>query len=147
MARRKLVWARQVTTWTNQTTVRFNPFFDFEAAWAANVLGITVVRIRGSVQAYDTDGSAVGQGVIGMRVTTRDALSTVSGPVTEPHADWMMWEPFPIVLSPTEIMTAHAFDVKSMRKIDEVDQAFVCAIQTPQGSTGALHTSCLLMLP
>jgi hypothetical protein len=112
----------------------------FQEEYGAQLLGCTVVRIRGLVTPFITGGTAPDTAVNGRwgivvesdnELTTQDPL--LQGPGARPHDDWMMWAPFefePDALGPVsnEPATWNAessvwgVDIKSNRKIEELGQ-------------------------
>lgn len=155
---RKLIWARQPAvnlTMLAGATQTVDLLANFETAYGAQLIGCTVMRIRGSVQTrlVTINAANVQQPVIVASIVTA-ALVTPTGPLSDPHADWMQYDSvypmhgadaagFPMIGN-------HVFDVKSRRKIDELSQR--CLMQftnTNGGSTveGVMSVSTLLMLP
>lgn len=127
--RRKWVWARagvvQLAVGPNGVS-RTNLLADFEQLYGAQLIGTTVMRIRGTV-AVTT--SAVG-GFQRLRMaakveSTQDpAPTSVDGPYGSPHDDWMLWEPFIVNGASTAYygndVAARVIDVQSARRLDEL---------------------------
>lgn len=152
-SRRKLVWARKraAQVFTAGTTLfKVNLLEDFEAAYGANLIGATVTRIRGAAVA-DMDGAAnvVLAARIGQESEVDAPPTPGSGPIDEPFADWMMWEPFLSVAGETPGTPAHGrvIDVKSQRRLEEIDEEL--SMWTSSATTGTViwDLSILLKLP
>lgn len=126
---RKMIWARDVQTFpgiTPTAPLRRNLLSPLEAALGSNLIGATVVRIRGVMAAIPTAGTTPSALVVGTLVAPSTTASTVPTPLTEPFADYMMWEAFLADADATGTgygasdVTARMIDVKSARKIEEV---------------------------
>lgn len=126
--RRKLVWARVTglnVDITAGTATFTNALATFETAYGASLLGCTIMRVRGMIYpGTQADGGVI---VAGLRVM-EDSEFTVgytaaAGPGTDLHADWMYWEAIP-----SSRNEGHYFDVRAMRKIDELSQGLLFSI-------------------
>lgn len=153
---RKKVWARQVNI---NAVVAAGPNEHFNADLLSPLRaqlgldsappGLTVIRVRGSVTMV-TAGEA-SMGLMGIRVYNRSAgnagaaLLAVEGPATDPHADWMTF--VTIFDHPNEQATE--FDVRSMRRLEELSQSLCISFQTPAEDGGSFRysASVLLALP
>lgn len=137
---RKFVWARATGFASAPETSGVDLLDLFQAEYGAQLLGCTVVRIRGFVTPFVTGGTAgetAVSGRWGIIVESDNELSTqdplVQGPGARPHDDWMMWAPFsfePVALGPVGDQPATwnaeasvwGVDIKSNRKIEELGQ-------------------------
>lgn len=173
--RRKLIWARMVPAITsvanNAAGTQYNESQDLlqtfrtQAGITAGPVGLTVVRMRFHVAANAWPNANVVQAVLGVRVMdTTEALAaetdaTPYSPTSDPHADWMCFEPFG-----TESIgnvgigggvVDHHVDVRAMRKLDELGQTLVAIVSTVPPVAGApanvfavsVTSSVLLALP
>lgn len=169
--RRKLVWARTQNSFTLSSValpalsapVRHDALAQFVQAYGASLIGTTVVRVRGILNA--TGNGAVAQSVT-IAAYIGDANDIVRGPNANDNyydsnsrgKDYFMVEPFFIppttastVLFPNETQ-GRVVDVKAMRKLDEVSQRLVIDASPISGAlqnnnTFNLDLSILLMLP
>lgn len=150
---RKLVWARKrgAFAFTAGTTLnKVNLLEDFEAAYGANLIGATVTRIRGAaVGDFDGATNAVLAARIGQESEVDTPPTPLSGPINEPFADWMLWEPFLSVAGETPGTPAHGrvIDVKSQRKMEEIDEELSLWGSSATVGTLIWDLSILLKLP
>lgn len=179
MARRKLIWARMAPAITSlgrvaggvgQTVETQDLLQTYRtlAGITRGPVGLTVMRVRLQVTyvAVGTNGVAADYLVHGMYfgIRVEDFNSALLqettevpdlGPQLDPHADWMAWGRVqPVATYPTDNIVATAdVDVRSMRKIDELGQTLVLAMQTTVSSASqatincSATTSVLLALP
>lgn len=154
--RRKSVWARSSTSQTLGAGASFavNLLQGFETDYGANLIGCTVVRIRGQVLAAVTTASAaVDELRMGIRVATATEVSAaLAGPVDEAHADWMAWEPFLASGVGTDNgswAAVREIDVKAMRRLDEIDMQLTAYVESfsPAAWEFGWSLSVLLLLP
>lgn len=175
--RRKLIWARMAPAMTAMANVGVASqwtesqdllqTFRTQAGITAGPVGLTVMRMRFAVTSQDVPSDIFGQLVIGVRVMdTQEAVqaeadATAFSPVTDPHADWMCYEPIGFPANSTRTATPplkivdHHIDVRSMRKFEELGQTLVLVAGTTQpygGAAGAtfplfITSSVLLALP
>lgn len=145
---RKFIWARHVVA--SQVTgdpVGSDLLSQFETDYGAQLLGATVVRIRGYMFAFPSvNANAVDQFRFGARVASGNLDLTGAipdqSPWTDEHADWMLWQPFARAqdaggLSSTaqgSELSARMVDVKAARKIEELGERL---IMVQGGSPGA----------
>ena len=146
--RRKLVWARSITSnlvLAGNGTTNDPLLADFQTTYGAQLIGCTVVRIRGWLKVSSTlpEDEFV---VVGIRVITdTETLPAAAGPIVDPHADWMYYD----VLQEGSLDGGRYFDVKAMRKIDELGQG-LSMIFEHAGATATnidLVVSVLVALP
>jgi hypothetical protein len=150
-ARRKFIWARRsiVAAAVGANASVFSDLLaSFQAMYGADVVGSTIVRIRGKVH-HNFDYA-----VLAVRTMTQSTFATLgaaNGPITDSGADWMGWVPLL-----TDSATAAAegkiveFDIKSNRKMEEVGQGLLLGFQNGTALAGAQFTADLsigLMLP
>jgi len=155
--RRKFVWARSAPGGLTAigTTTAANLLAQFETAYGANLIGATVVRIRGLLIVEPPATAADHQLVIGVKVTegAAGAQATISGPLEAPNDDWMLYEPFMTSATPTGYSQSldplrRVIDVKSSRKIEEMGQQLTIAADADVTSWElSWHLSVGLLLP
>jgi len=154
--RRKMVWARSQTTGVTVPTVdgiQLNLLSNFETEYGANLIGATVVRIRGAVVlAPQVAGNS--SAIFAVRVSNDADATAGGGPFDSPYADWMAFEPFVTVdsgtLDPTgdSPLTGRLIDVRAQRKLEEINEQLTAWIQSAnQAHTFGAHLSILLKLP
>lgn len=144
--RRKLVWVRTADgivipdDGTVGTQVRY-PLTQFEGTYGANLIGCTVLRVRGVITAVLTGDTGITQSYAAVRFAMRvtDHADLNLGDYQEgalygnqAQADWFLFEPFMLdnstdITSGEEPETVTAgqirmVDVKARRKVEEVDQ-------------------------
>jgi len=122
-----MVWARASSTSTaiGATGYTEDALGNLETALGANLIGCTVVRVRGVIDAFPSVTSANAAMIAGLRVGSSSDTAG-EGPYTLPYEDWSMFEPFLFQIGDTRDMDKfhRVIDVKSMRKVEEVNQAF-----------------------
>lgn len=127
-----MVWARSSTSQALASNVDFsaNLLAGFETAYDANLIGATVIRIRGLIAAEVTTVDAVWDELrFGARVGSSVDDAAVVNPTSVPHEDWMLWEPFGAFAVGNEGGAAiRVIDVKAMRKIEEIDQQLTMTV-------------------
>lgn len=134
---RKFVWARTAggAIVTAPDGNQFNGYardllIDFKNAYGADILGATIMRIRGVVR-WDTGAIAENetqQGAMGVRVYTEPNIQTAVGVRENPHADWMLYEPF----LGNQLDDEHQYrtiDAKANRKLEELGQGLLLSFQ------------------
>lgn len=136
--------------------------FRTQAGITAGPVGLTVMRMRFAVSSQAFPFASAPQMIFGVRVMDQqeatlaelDATS-YSPAVSDPHADWMCFEPFGPRSAATSVLgvVEHHIDVRSMRKLDELGQTLVAVLGTlpPYGALQSLSvsvtSSVLLALP
>lgn len=143
------MWARTVQTQLVPAGApdgfQANLLADFEASYGADMLGITVMRIRGEF--ITTNAPAIW----GIRVFSEPTLADLDdaqGPVSSPHLDWMMYHPTSLLPATPELRTV--VDVRAMRKIDELGQGLLLHVQSqviPSSPNISFNVSTLVALP
>lgn len=149
---RKFVWARHqvnVTVASGQIE-RQRLLQEFRASYGADLVGATIVRVRGTMATLPASAAA-GGGILGGIVRTD--LSAVpdpanEGPNAKPHADWFLFEAFHNATIPgqsldTSITARRLIDVKSSRKIEELDEEAFLYIAVPPSSADTLFVGTL----
>lgn len=160
-ARRKLVWVHSLDTDLATTTSGFfDCLTDFRTIMGvtANLPGATIARIRATVQLiYDpaVAATSISGTMFGFIVGTIGTAPP--GPVASPNQDWMYRKWFSDALPFQTIdpaagaaMSSFEIDVKSMRKLEEVQQTLMFSwVRTgvPNLDELTLSSSTLLMLP
>lgn len=135
--RRKFIWARHdvAASSTNQI-LGSDLLSQFETLYGAQLIGCTVVRIRGTMWATSTGGTGTTNTArIGVRVESGTGLDlsaplpVASGPYTDDSADWMLWEPFTNTIGPSgqypTTLIGRTIDVRSSRKMEELGQRLI----------------------
>lgn len=126
----------------------------FQTRYGADSLGVTVARIRGFIVVNSTVANT--PVVAAARIGTEgEVASTDFNPMTAgEYNDWMLYEPLlaPIAArEPVQDVSARIIDVKSMRKLDELDQTLFLYAGTDSATAGTVslfyNLSVLLMLP
>ena len=129
------------------------PLNNFETLYGANLIGATVMRVRGVISATlvgpTTPVNAQAYAAIrcGMRVTDHSDVAFGDYQVgamflNQAHADWFMFEPFmldnagTIAASTDEVDTTAAseirhVDVKARRKIEELEDTLEFLVGAP----------------
>jgi len=170
--RRKLVWARlsQVATVTTgvppalNTPARSSPLAGFETSYGAQLVGATIMRVRGAI-------AIAGQPTEGVHLRAcmfiGDEIDIVRGATNADNAfdavsasrDYFMMEPFYANTAAAATLTAGSelhgrlIDIKSHRKLDELNQSLVYDISAVslgvanQNLTVVSNLSILVALP
>lgn len=129
----------------------------FNTRYGADLIGFTLVRMRGYMSATSTVAAGLPL-VAGVRLGTEgEVAGTEFNPATlGANSDWMLYEPFvgfPDSGNATSqtYQSAREIDVKSSRKLDELDQTFFLYAGTDSATAGTItfryHLSLLLMQP
>lgn len=144
---RKFVWARHGGALTDAEPVA-DLLETFQAEYGAQLLGSTVMRIRGFV--YPVILDTFHFGVVGAIVENDDDLTQTEqsyGPTARPHDDWLMWWPYYSdansvngtgFASGNAQGSAYGVDVKSSRKIEELGQGLHLWRYTTTGGSPAV---------
>lgn len=155
-AKRKLVWVRNAFGVVVNPGGQFNsfPLGQFEGSYGAQLIGCTVMRVRGVITCCIA-GASTGQAIAAVRVALRVtdhadlnqtdyALGAMYG--NQAQADWFMFEPFMLDNSGVSIVNEEVdsttageirhIDVRARRKIQELDQTLELFVGAPApGST------------
>ena len=131
---RKFVWARHFFAGTmTGDALASDLLSQFETDYGAQLIGCTITRIRGYMYAIasDAETDTLNAFRAGIRVSTGN-LDISSGvpdqsPWTDENADWMAWEPFATVNTPStatadDPLSARLIDVKAQRRLDELGE-------------------------
>lgn len=160
--RRKLVWSHHNEQFAAGTSGGVDLLNDFRTRMglSAGPPGITIARIRGTIQfsvaSPVTLDVASGAYVGIIRENRQETSATIQKPLTVPNDDWMYreWVPFshfnPINSTvANSFIVSHAFDIKSMRKLEEIDQSLFFAWEATGGLSIAVFYDAnhLLMMP
>lgn len=153
--RRKRIWVRRTITEAELAagaSAHSLLLADFEADYGAQLIGVTVARIRMTLT-LDSGAEARGGLLFGVRVATVDqvtdlAVSPTYGPGSRPGADWMTWGLL-THMDQGGFRTARDYDVKAMRKIDELAQTLVLSVENAGAAplTWGGAVSVLVLLP
>lgn len=149
--RRKFVWHREIgaftTTSSGPGTWGYDLLAGFRALPGATHLGSTVMRVRGYIVPELVDPLPSEDLVAGLRVDTWDQSVTTSvvSPYQGVDEDWMAWFPY---LSPSGApddvtgniyASPYAVDVKSSRKLEELNETLWLFGSTPGGTSATYH--------
>lgn len=159
LPKRKLVWARTSTETTFAGAAPFTPFqadllAGFVARYGADPVGCTVARIRGFLVVNSTVANY--PVTVAARVGTEgEVAATDFNPMTAgEYNDWMMYEPMLAPLAarePVQDVSARIVDVKSSRKLEELDETLFLYAGTDSATAATVslffNLSVLLMLP
>ena len=159
--RRKLIWARTIqpsvslNTQITAAPYRQDLLSAFETAYGAQLIGCTVMRMRGVIR-LGPSSAGTSNVVVAARIGDASELVGASiaqqSPVTDQTADWMMYQPLVTeVTAERDSSTIVYFDVKARRKLDELQQSLLLYAggDNPAASTAAFNytLSLLIALP
>ena len=163
--RRRRVWARDqdASTEAAGSVHAFQPLLTFQTALGSDLLGCTVGRIRLTLGVRTLAGTAnTGGGSFYGLLVGPDTLDVAAdfGPRSFPHLDWMWWTFIPSpsghqvgVAGEEPAFDTYFFDVKSMRKMEELGETLwfaketTAVLGTAQTIEHSLGISTLLLLP
>lgn len=143
--RRKFVWVRHLllTSGTN-FTVGSDLLSQFETDYGAQLIGCTIVRIRGLIFA-NSDGAAGTTNHVRFGARVLSGALDLSGPVpdqspfVDENADWMLWEPMIHSIPPLDdgpdVGIMRMIDVKSSRRLEELGERLVMFSASNPGAT------------
>lgn len=149
--RRRLIWARYRSTSiavVAGTAFNVDPLATFETAYGAQLLGCTIMRIRGSITAKMVAG-------VNAQLTWACKVADLPGTTAEAPAstgindDWFMYESWasvtstPTALEPS-VQLQKEIDVRARRRLDELGQRLVLAAETTSAGAGQFTTSAVL---
>lgn len=125
--RRKLVWAR---AWSGadisiaqNATAQIDLLSQFQALLGADLVGCTIMRIRGTVALQNTTAGLGLHAGFGIMVGPADLTAAQTDPDAHPGDDWMYWRRFlanQAVAGEFARVDNFDFDVRAKRKLDEV---------------------------
>jgi hypothetical protein len=159
-SRRKLIWARTLSPFAGtaiaaNTAGTFGLLTAFQTALGADVLGCTVMRIRGHVSVLNQVGSHHDVDLTwGIAVAPTGTPAVQLDPELVPHYDWMQWENLQMTAE-NGLATDFAYikstvDVRSRRRMQELSQDLIFAyknMHTVDAHTLHVGLSVLLALP
>jgi len=137
---RKFVWVRHtVTSTTTGDSVGSDLLSQFETDYGAQLIGCTIVRIRGAMWATTPEsGAGVDHLRMGARVESGRgldlsvALPSASGLFEDENADWMLWQPFfqvrPTAAGAPDELSGRIVDVQSSRRLEELGERLVMVV-------------------
>lgn len=166
---RKFIWARS-TGFLDRTVLGADLLGQFQQEYGAQLLGATVVRIKGWVVPNSIGGGADGQqmdGLYGMIVDQDRADYSLANNAEmaveqREHDDWLYYSPWVVHnytsagffrdVTPNPMASPWAVDIKSSRKIEELGQTLQIWQSTPTAVTPdytgtGFHLSIGLKLP
>ena len=127
-----------------QTTSGFPLLADFQTAYGAQLLGATVVRVRGETRfkpvAAASYSTVAAMAVLPDNTPTVDPLGT-----TGAFIDWMAYQPIlgDIAQTGADSVRANTWDVKSSRKIEELGEGLFMMVSNPLAGTAAEFSAVL----
>lgn len=137
-AGRKFVWARRLilnATVPANSAVFSDLLTDFQTALGADVVGTTIVRIRGMWQITDTSPL-----VMGVRIMTQSSFPNLDpatqGPAQDQYADWFAYQPLMTNNPSVTDFTTQEIDIRSSRKMEEIGQGLLLAVDNPTATPG-----------
>lgn len=136
---RKFIWARRTV---NQVAAAAGPTWinvldQFETELGAQVLGVTVMRIRGTLW-FEPAAASDAHMAAGFLVDADENISdgVDEGPFDEPHKNWMAYEPVLFSSADTQYQVHRwDIDVKSNRKMEELGQGFAFVFDNQLAAT------------
>jgi hypothetical protein len=146
--RRKFIWARTSASGSQgaDSIGRTDMLANFESLYGAELIGCTVVRIRGIIAiTSDTELELMAFAAM-VEPNPVGTLETGEGPLARPYAPWMLYEPFTTLGDNTGAVSSRMIDVKASRKIDELDEQLSLYFQTPSGNAGSVSYTYTLSL-
>lgn len=136
---RKSAWGRfsAVGTVSSDQPQNYDLMADMRSRLGSDLVGTTVVRIRGQIYVQSEAPSTI---IFGVRQTEQGAnLIEEHGVFLYPYLDWMMFKPFNFgATNITEGETqsqVYDVDVRSSRKIEEIGETLMFSVGT-DGATG-----------
>lgn len=158
-AKRRLIWARfssGPTAVVAGTAFNAFPLDTFETAYGAQLLGCTIMRVRGIIAAKQTSLVSDGTLVCAMKVADLPGVTTEAPVTSGVNDDWFMYEAWASVTNvPTASEPSYQLqkeiDVRARRRLDELGQRLVFAAEV-RGPGAAqfrinVHLSILVALP
>jgi len=152
-----MVWARSLVTDLTVPTagVIIDPLSSFATDYGANLVGATVIRVRGWTSASPNVSTGPSSMVLAATVGNDAEVAVGGGPIDQPYRDWAMYEPYlfrfagiTTVDVPSRMGLGRAIDVKSMRKVEEINEEYRFWVQANlQSWTISWNLSLLLKLP
>ncbi len=144
---RKFVWARQngqVAVDSDQG-ITIDLLSNFQQAYGADILGSTVMRVRGTVfwNSGDVTLTAI-SAVVGIRVADQTELQAdAEGPISSMHADWMAYQTTILDSGSDTYYQADrlGIDVRSSRKMEELGQTLALSFGTDAAAGGTALTA------
>jgi len=144
--RRKLVWARiqQVTpvSLAASSSTSFSLLSNFQTILGADLIGCTITRIRGSLSLGANLANQQIRVCGGIAVFPGALTSSLVGPATHQHEDWMYWSWFWGRVAATGEFAVRddiVIDTRAQRKLEELEEDLVFAVENQ--STDAVFMS------
>jgi hypothetical protein len=142
---RKFVWARAEAATAAVAPGGFqvtSALAVFETVLGASLIGATITRVRGVICMIPTITASTTalRGRMGMRVDPKLGTSTVTdGVYGSEHGDWMAWWPLQcgagaVNTIQTGQTSCREVDVRSMRRLDELDETLDLWFGAPAGN-------------
>lgn len=141
VVRRKWIWARRVINAApvGATSSVFSDLLtDIETAIGADLVGVSIMRIRGMVR----HNMALGQFAI--RTFTSSTFATLTnaqGPSNDPYADWMLYQPLMAEGPVGDNFTNVEIDSKAARRLDEVGQGLLLGVSNLTAQADAVFNA------
>lgn len=158
--RRKLIWARTTHTALINPGGQLvsTPLATFETTYGAQLIGATLMAVRGVVcvtlrgPTVIGGNPAIGRVRMGMRITDHSDLAPVDYALgamygNQAHADWFLFEPFcldnagTIATATDEVDTTAASEIRQIncrarRRFQELDQTLEMIVGSPAPGAG-----------
>lgn len=152
--RRRLIWARYRLTATAVvagTSFNADPLATFEAAYGAQLLGCTIMRVRGIIAAKQTSLVSDGTLVVAMKVADLPGVSTEAPLTSGINDDWFMYEAWASVTNvPTASEPSYQLqkeiDVRARRRLDELGQRIVLSAEVAGAGAAQYRVSAMLSI-
>jgi hypothetical protein len=126
----------------------------FMAALGSDLLGCTIMRIRGTLAAQNQAGTAGLHLVWGIRVGDQGLLAAGVDPHSRPNDDWMIWDRLlanQAIAAESSRVDNMKFDIRAKRKMEELSQdlyiGWTNRNNSAVGITVSYALSVLLALP
>ena len=147
-SRRKLVWGRFFTNSSIITAgdVKLTPLADLETALGANLIGATVMRLRGRFVYLSTTGTVSVQ--TGIMVGSATVAAGQVTPLNR-YEDWMYWDSYHSSgagFTAIEPALPIHLDLKAKRKLEEVDQELQILIHNSGATTCTFFWMCNVLV-
>lgn len=151
--RRRLVWARYRTTSVAVvagTAFTAFPLDTFETAYGAQLLGCTIMRVRGCITAKMVAGTNASF-TVAMKVADLPGVNPEAPASSGINDDWFMYETWasvtstPTALEPS-LQLQKEVDVRARRRLDELGQRLVLAAETSSAGAGQYTFTAVLSI-
>ena len=152
-ARRKRVWASldAALTGVDGNGAYSNMLSQFENDYGADLVGSTIARTFINFRAIVVTPPIMTGITIGLikTVESADVTDLLPKSMEARHADWMLNRTYYEAFDPTNGILAGEVDIKAMRKMEELAEAYFVVFQGGGGDVWnvQMHARTLLLLP